>query len=151
MVKPLEGLSAEIAKDGQVFPFKPTVYDPDWDTLFGFTRPCLIKRGLEKDPFPHIESGWINIPNIENPASAQIIQMNGEREHVFYKFDDREIVIIKSGSSGLTIRDIQPIDIGSKSEDLPQLTKFKKEFVPLNKLYDDSCNLRITILNTRGC
>jgi len=157
LVKPQEGLSAEIVKDGQVFPFKPTVYDPDWGYTVWFHSTMLDQKGdWKKIPFPHIESGWINIPNIENSVSAQIYEITTERDwknyayHEVYTFKDRYIVIIKKSPSGLTIRDEQPIDTGCISDALP-LTKFKKEFIPLNKLYDDSCNLLVAKAYPRGC
>lgn len=141
---PRQAITVALIKEGKVFPFTPPIYDGDWGYGPWFHATLLDQNGVWKNiALPSIQNGWVELPE------AEILQLT-DTENV-YSLKDRHIVILKSNETSLIIRDEQPADMWCEGGTPPPLTPFKKQTVLINQVYDDQCNLLLSIPYTRGC
>lgn len=147
---PDKGITAVMVQGPKTIPYTPPIYDADFGYGPWYHATLLDQNGpWQNIALPSIQSGWVNMPD------ADVIRMDKMRtdENLgIYTLNGRNIVPVTSSNTALTVRDEQPAhdmfcDIGTP----PALAPFKTQSIPLDKLYDDACNLLLVPAYMRGC
>lgn len=141
---PGKGITATLIQDTKSFSFTPPIHDTDWGYGPWFHATLLDQNGVWKHiVLPPVGTGWLEL------AETESIQLT--ESDAVYVLNGRNIVILKSSSSILTVRDEQPSDMWCGDGDAPPFQTFKEEIILIDKVYDNQCTLLLSPAYKRGC